>query len=109
MAEGVKSRIKMPKTAAPGEVITIKTLITHRMESGQRVDAAGAPIPRSIIHRFVCAFDGEVVLDLEMHPGISNNPFFEFEAEVPGPGVFSFAWHDDDRAIYTAVREIGAA
>ncbi|MFA3916396.1 thiosulfate oxidation carrier complex protein SoxZ [Ruegeria hyattellae] len=106
MAAGVKTRVKLPKEVRAGEVVTIKTLITHRMESGQRLDAQGAPIPRAIIHRFHCTFEGETVVDLEIGPGISTNPFFEFQARVPGPGVFSFAWHDDDGAIYTDSRAI---
>ncbi|WP_299919213.1 thiosulfate oxidation carrier complex protein SoxZ [uncultured Roseobacter sp.] len=106
MATGVKSRVKLPKTVRAGEVITIKTLITHRMESGQRFDEAGQTIPRSIIHRFTCDFDGETVVDATLHPGIATNPFFEFKARVPRSGVFSFAWYDDDGAIYTAQKSI---
>lgn len=106
MATGVKTRVKLPKEARPGEVITIKTLITHRMESGQRLDPGGQPIPRSIIHRFLCEFEGEVVIDLDIGPGISTNPFFEFQAIVPGPGVFTFSWFDDDGAIYSDSRAI---
>ncbi|WP_298936268.1 thiosulfate oxidation carrier complex protein SoxZ [uncultured Ruegeria sp.] len=101
MATGVKTRIKLPREVRAGDMITIKTLITHRMESGQRIDPVGVPIPRSIIHRFLCTFDGETVVDLEIGPGISTNPFFEFEATIPGSGVFTFAWFDDDGAIYT--------
>lgn len=106
MAGGVKSRVKLPKVAAAGEVITIKTLITHRMESGQRRDDAGAVIPRSIIHRFACAFEGETVVDVEVHPGVSTNPFFEFRARVTGSGVFRFTWYDDDGTIYTDSKPI---
>ncbi len=106
MATGVKTRVKLPKEARAGDVITIKTLITHRMESGQRLDLDGQPISRSIIHRFLCEFEGELVIDLELGPGISTNPFFEFQAIVPGPGVFTFSWFDDDGAIYTDSRAI---
>ena len=53
MAKGVKPRVKVPKTAAAGDVITIKTLISHKMESGVRKDGDGNVIPRSIINRFV--------------------------------------------------------
>lgn len=106
MATGVKSRVKLPKTAQAGEVITIKTLITHRMESGQRTDDAGQLMPRSIIHRFTCEFEGEKVVDVELHPAIATNPFFEFKARVPHSGVFAFAWFDDDGAVYTAHQRI---
>ena len=72
MADGVKPRVKVPKTASAGEAITIKTLISHQMESGQRKDSDGNPIPRSIINRFVVDFNGENVIDVAMEPAISS-------------------------------------
>ena len=54
MAKGVKPRIKVPKQASAGEAITIKTLISHKMETGLRKDADGNKIPQSIINRFTC-------------------------------------------------------
>ncbi|MFN3145709.1 MAG: thiosulfate oxidation carrier complex protein SoxZ [Paracoccaceae bacterium] len=106
MADGVKPRVKVPKSAAAGEVITIKTLISHPMESGQRKDSDGNPIPRSIINRFVCAFNGETVIDITMEPAISTNPYFEFEAKVPEAGEFTFTWYDDDGSVYEDVKAI---
>ena len=85
MASGVKPRVKVPKTAAAGEAITIKTLISHKMESGQRKDKDGNVIPRSIINRFTCEFNGQVI-DVAMEPAISTNPYFEFDATVPEAG-----------------------
>ncbi|WP_300035550.1 thiosulfate oxidation carrier complex protein SoxZ [uncultured Roseobacter sp.] len=100
MAEGVKTRVKVPKTAAAGETITIKTLVSHKMESGHRPDDNGNLIPRSIINRFTAAFNGESVIDIAMEPSISTNPYFQFEARVPASGTFTFAWYDDDGAVY---------
>ena len=68
MAEGVKPRVKAPKSAAAGETVTLKTLISHKMESGQRKDKDGNPIPRSIINRFTCEFNGKSVIDVAMEP-----------------------------------------
>ena len=48
MAKGVKPRIKVPKQASAGESITIKTLISHKMETGLRKDADGNKIPQSL-------------------------------------------------------------
>jgi sulfur-oxidizing protein SoxZ len=106
MAAGVNIRIKLPKTVAAGEIFTIKTLISHQMESGQRLNALGVRIPRSIIHRFECNFEGTPVLDIEIQPGVALNPFFEFDAKVDVSGVFQFAWHDDDGAVYTDTASI---
>tara|TARA_B110000902_G_scaffold15559_1_gene18372 strand:+ start:2921 stop:3250 length:330 start_codon:yes stop_codon:yes gene_type:complete len=106
MAENVRPRVRVPKTAAAGEVITIKSLISHKMESGQRKDGDGNVIPRSIINRFVCAFNGETVIDVTLEAAVSTNPFFEFEAVVPEAGDFTFTWYDDDGSVYEETKSV---
>jgi len=106
MAEGVRPRVKVPKKASAGDTITIKTLISHKMESGQRKDDDGNVIPRSIINRFTVDFNGENVIDVELQPAISTNPFFEFEATVPETGDFKFTWYDDDGSVYEATETV---
>ena len=106
MASGVKPRVKVPKSAAAGETITIKTLISHPMESGQRKDKEGNPIPRSIINRFTCEFNGQLVIDTTLEPAISTNPYFQFEAVVPESGEFTFTWYDDDGDVYDTKKKI---
>ena len=109
MADNVKPRVRVPKEAAAGETITIKTLISHNMESGQRKDGDGNLIPRSIINRFVCEFNGETVIDVTLEPAISTNPFFEFQAVVPESGTFSFTWYDDDGSVYEESKDIAVS
>ncbi len=106
MADGVKPRVKVPKSASAGEAITIKTLISHQMESGQRKDKEGNVIPRSIINRFVVDFNGQNVIDVTLEPAISTNPYFEFEATVPESGDFTFTWYDDDGSVYEETKSI---
>ncbi|MFD2739931.1 thiosulfate oxidation carrier complex protein SoxZ [Sulfitobacter aestuarii] len=106
MADGVTPRVKVPKSAEAGEVITIKTLISHPMESGQRKDDDGNVIPRSIINRFTCDFNGENVIDVKMEPAMSTNPYFEFEAKVPEAGDFTFKWYDDDGSVYEETKSV---
>ncbi|MAC82295.1 MAG: thiosulfate oxidation carrier complex protein SoxZ [Rhodobacteraceae bacterium] len=106
MASGVKPRVKVPKSASAGDTITIKTLISHTMESGQRKDKDGNVIPRSIINRFVVDFNGQNVIEVKMEPAISTNPYFEFEAQVPEAGDFTFTWYDDDGDVYTETKAI---
>jgi sulfur-oxidizing protein SoxZ len=96
-----KPRVKVPKTAAKDEVITIKTLISHEMESGQRKDDDGNTIPRKIINSFKCEFNGQTVFACDIDPAISANPYFEFNAKVPESGTFVFTWVDDDGSEYT--------
>lgn len=106
MASGVKPRVKVPKSAAAGDTITIKTLISHKMESGQRKDGDGNVIPRSIINRFVADFNGENVIDVTLEPAISTNPYFQFDATVPESGEFHFTWYDDDGDVYETKKKI---
>ena len=106
MASGVKPRVKAPKTAAAGETVTLKTLISHKMESGQRKNKDGSIIPRSIINRFTCEFNGKSVIDVTMEPAISTNPYFEFEAIVPEAGEFKFTWYDDDGSVYDTTKKV---
>lgn len=109
MADNVKPRVRVPKTAAAGEAVVIKTLISHPMESGQRKDSKGNLIPRQIINRFVCEFEGQTVIDVALEPAISTNPYFEFEAKVPASGTFKFTWHDDDGSVYETTEAITVA
>lgn len=106
MASGVKPRVKVPKKAAAGEAITVKTLISHKMESGQRKDKEGNKIPRSIINRFTAEFNGKSVIDVKMEPAISTNPYMQFDATVPEEGEFKFTWYDDDGSVYEESKKI---
>lgn len=103
----VKPRVKVPKSAAAGEVITIKTLISHPMESGQRKDKkTGELIPRKIINKFVASFEGTPVFTANIEPAVSANPYFEFSMKVPGPGTIRFEWTDDDGTVYDLEKSI---
>src|SRR5258706_3922563 len=88
-------RVKLPEKAKVGEIIQVKTLISHVMETGQRKDPDGKTIPRSIINAFAAKFAGSEVFSAELHPGISANPYISFFMKVPGPGEFEFTWTED--------------
>jgi sulfur-oxidizing protein SoxZ len=90
-----KPRIKLPESAKVGEVIEIKTLISHVMETGQRRGTDGNLVPRSIINSFAAKYAGAEVFKAELHPGISANPYLSFFMKVPGPGEFEFSWTED--------------
>jgi sulfur-oxidizing protein SoxZ len=109
MASGVKPRVKAPKSAAAGEAVTLKTLISHKMESGQRKNKDGSGIPRSIINRFTCEFNGKSVIDVTLEPAISTNPYFEFEAVIPEAGELKFTWYDDDGSVYETSKKVAIA
>src|SRR6187399_2502849 len=107
MAE--KPRLKVPKEAKKGEVIEIKTLLSHVMETGLRKDAAGNVIPRKIINKFTAEFNGKPVFSTDLEPAIAANPYLQFTAKVDESGTFKFSWTDDDGTVTTAEETITVA
>lgn len=95
MTTAPKPRIKMPDQAKAGEVIEIKALIQHVMETGNRRTPDGHQIPRSIIHTFRVTFEGQPAFSADWGSGISANPYIAFYFKVPGPGSLEFTWIDD--------------
>ena len=90
------ARIRLPATAKKGETIEIKTLVTHTMESGQRRDAQNNVIPRKILNKFVCSYNGKEVFRAELAPAISANPYMSFFVIATESGTLDFVWTDDD-------------
>ncbi|WP_333831352.1 thiosulfate oxidation carrier complex protein SoxZ [Pararhodobacter sp.] len=95
-----RSRLRVPARAARDAVVQIRALITHPMENGTRTGPDGRVVPRHIIHRFLCTFNDQKVLDIDIGPSFSANPYLEFDARVPATGRFYFEWHDDNGAVY---------
>jgi sulfur-oxidizing protein SoxZ len=93
-----RARVRLPESARVGDIIEVRTLISHVMETGQRKGADGSPIPRFIINSFTATFAGAEVFKAELHPAISANPYLAFFMRVPGPGEFEFTWTDDTGA-----------
>ena len=102
-------KIRVPKTAKKGEVVEIKTLLPHIMESGQRKDKDGKTIPRKIINKFVAEFNGKPVFSANIEPAIAANPYMQFFAKVDESGTFKFTWTDDDGSVTTAEEKITVA
>ncbi len=101
-----KPRVKVPNSAEAGEIITIKTLISHKMESGQRKGKDGKVIPRKIINNFKADFNGATVFETVIEPAVSTNPYIQFKVKVPESGEFTFTWTDDDGSTYSTKKKI---
>ena len=105
-----KPRVKVPKTAKAGEVIQIKTLISHKMETGLRKNKkTGKPIPRKIISDFVAKFNGKEVFKVKMQGGISANPYISFTTKVPASGEFEFTWTEDTGKTWSSKKSIAVS
>ena len=96
-----RALINVPKIARRGELVEIRVLISHLMESGQRRDERGEIIPRDIIHSFVCAYTGEEVLRADFFPAISANPYLAFSTVAQDSGSITFTWIDDHGTVQT--------
>lgn len=91
-----RALINVPKTARAGEVVEIKTLIAHPMETGYRTGPEGRMLPRDIVRRFTCAYDGEVVFAADLHPAMAANPFIAFTTTATVTGDLTFTWEGDN-------------
>ena len=98
--------INLSAKAKPGEIIEIKTLIAHAMETGYRLGQTGAAIPRDIIKRFVCTYNGEVAFRAELFPAIAANPFIAFSTVATESGEIVYSWTDDHDQTLTEVSQI---
>ena len=92
-------RVRTPATAKPGEIIEIKSLVSHEMESGFRKDADGKLVPRKILNRFEAAFNGKPFFTADWYPSISANPYQAFYFKASVSGEFRFTWRDDDGSV----------
>ena len=99
-------RVRVPSKAKKGEVVEIKTLITHPMETGRRKNEQGEILPRKIINRFECTLNGKQVFAVDLHTAVSSNPYLVFSVRVTESGTFEFAWTDDDGTVYKKTAKI---
>ncbi len=97
------TRIVCPTAAKPGDVIEIKTLIQHHMETGHRRDDIGNAIPRDIVNELAVTYNGVEIFRAELQPGVAANPFFAFTTTATETGDITFTW-TDDRGVKTVER-----
>jgi len=88
--------IRMPSQAKRGEIIEIRTLASHTMETGFRHSESGVPIPRDIITRFACTYNGAEIFSAELYPAIAANPFITFTTVATESGTIEFRWSGDN-------------
>lgn len=98
--------INVPKMAKRGEIIEIKTLMSHIMETGYRHTVAGELVPRDIITSFSCRYNGTEIFRADLFPAIAANPFITFFAVATESGKFEFEWIGDKGFSETASASI---
>ena len=88
--------VNMPATAKRGEIIEIRTLAGHAMETGFRRTQLGEVIPRDIIRTLVCTYNGVEVFRADLHPAMAANPLLTFTTVASESGTLEFRWTGDN-------------
>jgi sulfur-oxidizing protein SoxZ len=93
----VKPRIKLDKKQAKkGDLVEVKALVSHVMETGLRKDASGNTIARKILNKFSCTVNDREVFSADFEPAISANPYIQFKFRAQDSGPVVLTWTDDD-------------
>lgn len=88
--------VSVPAKAKRGEVVAVKALVGHSMETGFRHTESGALVPRDIIRSFACSYNGVEVFRADFHPAIAANPLIEFSTIATESGRLEFRWAGDN-------------
>ena len=91
-----RTLINVPPSAKRGDVIEIRTLIAHPMETGYRAAEDGTIRPRNLIRRFTCHYDDVLVFSAELFPAVAANPFIAFTTVATASGTLRFSWNGDN-------------
>jgi sulfur-oxidizing protein SoxZ len=94
------------KTAKRGEIITLKAIASHPMETGHRREVTGKIIPRDILKQLTCQYDGMEIFRADFFPAVAANPFISFTTVATKSGPIIFQWQDDAGKIFTEKTEL---
>lgn len=104
-----KPRVKVPKSAKKGDMFQIKTLITHKMETGTAKGKDGKLKPRKIINKFVCNYNGKEVFAADMHPAVAANPYLAFYVKATESGTLDLSWTEDGGKVIKDSKKISVS
>lgn len=88
--------VNLPQRARRGQVIEIRTLAAHVMETGFRRTQMGVLVPRDIITRFTCTYNGAEIFSADLHPAMAANPLIAFTTVATESGTLAFRWSGDN-------------
>ena len=101
--------VNLPASPRRGEIIEIKALVAHDMETGFRRTQIGALIPRDIITQFICTYNGAEIFRAEFHPAIAANPYLAFSTRATESGTIVCKWTGDNGYMHTESAAITVA
>ncbi|MDP1741493.1 MAG: thiosulfate oxidation carrier complex protein SoxZ [Polaromonas sp.] len=84
------------RAQAQGDKTTVRVLVSHEMESGQRKDAAGKTVPAWFIQNIVATHNGKTVMSAQWGPAVSKNPYLQFSFKGAKAGdKLAVSWTDN--------------
>ncbi len=79
-----------------GDKATVRVLMAHEMETGQRRDAAGQLVPAWHIQNVTAQHNGKTVMTAQWGPAVSKNPFMQFVVKGAKAGdKITISWVDN--------------
>lgn len=91
MADPMKIRATLQ-----GDLVEVKVLMAHEMETGLRKDAQGQVVPAHFIQQVTATCNGRTVLSAQWGPAISKNPFVSFKFRGAAKGdTLQVTWVDN--------------
>lgn len=108
MAEPVP-RVRLPQKVAPDEIFEVHAIISHAMETGLRIGRDGEVVPRRIINRFQCFYNGKRVFAADLNEGMAANPYFSFALKASRSGPIEFVWDEDGGAQFRVAYAIAVS
>ena len=92
------ARIQVQREARRGDLIEVRIVIQHPMETGFRYDSLGRQTPRNVIQRFECRYGGVEIFRAAMGAGIAANPYLRFFTRAAESGDIECRWVDQENA-----------
>ncbi|PUE62521.1 thiosulfate oxidation carrier complex protein SoxZ [Limnohabitans sp. 2KL-17] len=89
------ARIQWPERITAGDVVKVRLLVQHPMDTGYLYDLLGKLVPRNVITLLTCTLGQQEVFRAEPSSGIAANPLFEFFVRASETAEMRVEWEDD--------------
>ena len=101
--------LTVPDNIRQGEIIEVRCLLGHPMESGFRAGVDGKLLPRNIVTQLRCIYAGNLVFEAQLKNAIASNPYVSFNLRVMQSGLLRVEWMGDQGFLHTETATIASA
>lgn len=96
----LRAILTAPASGRVGDVVEVRALAQHPMETGYRRSSEGELLPRDLLRRVECHFEGDLVLAADLHAAVSANPYLSFHLKLPRSGTLTVQWAGDRGVVH---------